>query len=129
MIILDTDHLSILQQPESPQHERLQERMRQSTDTKFQTTVVSLEEQARGWLAAINRQQKVHDQTIYYVRLAALVRFYCKWKILPFDEPAADRFQSLRSAKIRVGTIDLKIAAIALNNDALLLSANLRDFD
>jgi tRNA(fMet)-specific endonuclease VapC len=34
----------------------------------------------------------------------------------------------LRRLRIRIGTQDLKIAAIALSRDALLLSANLRDF-
>jgi len=34
----------------------------------------------------------------------------------------------LRRAKVRIGTMDLKIASIALVHDALLLSANLRDF-
>ena len=34
-----------------------------------------------------------------------------------------------QTAKIRLGTMDLKIAAIALVNDALLLTANRRDFE
>ncbi|HEV3261242.1 MAG TPA: type II toxin-antitoxin system VapC family toxin [Gemmataceae bacterium] len=46
-----------------------------------------------------------------------------------FDERAADQFDLLRSAKSRLGTMDLKIAAIALVNQALLLSANRRDFE
>jgi len=36
--------------------------------------------------------------------------------------------KSFRKQKIRIGSQDLKIAAIAVANDALLLSANLRDF-
>jgi tRNA(fMet)-specific endonuclease VapC len=35
----------------------------------------------------------------------------------------------LRERKSRLGTLDLKIAAIALVNDTLLLTANLRDFE
>lgn len=34
----------------------------------------------------------------------------------------------VRRQKIRLGTMDLKIAAIALIHDSTLLSANLRDF-
>jgi tRNA(fMet)-specific endonuclease VapC len=37
-------------------------------------------------------------------------------------------FKGFRKQEIRIGTQDLKIAAIALANDALLLSANVRDF-
>lgn len=42
---------------------------------------------------------------------------------------AAVQFKALRKERVRIGTQDLKIASIALTNDALLLSANLRDFE
>ena len=48
---------------------------------------------------------------------------------IPFDDRAASQFDALRSAKIRIGTMDLKIAAIALVNQSVLLSANIRDFE
>lgn len=83
----------------------------------------------RGWLAAIARTKKVHDQPLYYKRLANLVRFFSRWHLLPFDEPAADQFETLRKAKVRISTMDLKIASIALVHDATLLSANTRDFE
>ena len=129
MIVLDSDHLSILQHPESPQFEHLLAAMDQSADQDFATTVISLEEQTRGWLAAINRAPSVHDQLLYYVRLTGLVDFYSRWQVADFLESAADRFVVLRKARIRIGTMDLKIAAIALTNDATLLSANQRDFE
>jgi len=58
-----------------------------------------------------------------------LFGFFARWKILPFDDRAADEFKKLRGQKVRLGTMDLKIAAIAFVNDALLLTANLRDFE
>src|SRR5436190_15040802 len=129
MIVVDTDHLSILQHPESPQYERLTAAMNLSADGEFATTAISLEEQLRGWLAAINRARQVHGQLLYYGRLTGLVDFYSRWHILAFDEPAADRFVALRQAGLRIATMDLKIAAIALTHVALLLSANLVDFE
>ena len=128
MIVLDSNHLSILQHPESPQFERLTAAMQRSADADFATTAVSLEEQMRGWLAAINRTRQIHNQPLYYARLTGLVEFYSRWRLLPFGAPAADRFVALRKDGIRIGTMDLKIAAIALTNDCLLLSANIRDF-
>lgn len=128
MILLDSDHLSILQHPESPQFERLVAAMDRSGDADFATTAVSLEEQMRGWLAAINRA-KIQDQPLYYLRLSGLVEFYSRWQIVQFDDPAAERFAALRKAGIRIGTMDLKIAAIAISHTAMLLSANLRDFN
>jgi tRNA(fMet)-specific endonuclease VapC len=60
--------------------------------------------------------------------LLRLFDFFTRWHVVPFDEQAANEFQGLRAHTIRIGTMDLKIAAIALIHDALLLSANLRDF-
>jgi len=37
-------------------------------------------------------------------------------------------FERLRQQRVRIGTMDLKIAAIALEHNALGLSGNLRDF-
>lgn len=129
MIVIDSDHLSILQYPQSPQYEKLVAEMERSSDADFVTTAISLEEQMRGWLAAINRARDVYSQLPYYTRLTGLVDFYRRWRVIPFQEAAADRFMALRKSRIRIGSMDLKIAAITLSNDALLLSANLRDFE
>jgi tRNA(fMet)-specific endonuclease VapC len=58
-----------------------------------------------------------------------LFDFYTEYRIAPFDEAAAVRFNDFRRAKIRVGTSDLKIAAVAVTCDALLLTANRQDFE
>jgi tRNA(fMet)-specific endonuclease VapC len=129
MIVFDTDHLSIIQFPEHPQYERLVAAIDGSSDIDIVATAISLEEQMRGWLAAINRARDVQKQIPYYSRLTRMVDFYSRWIILPFDEAAASRFSTLRKAGLRVGTMDLKIASIALANNAVLTSANLRDFE
>lgn len=61
--------------------------------------------------------------------LINLIRFFQAWDILRFDEHAADRFQGFRKQRVRIGTLDLKIACIALEQGAILLSANARDFN
>ncbi|OYV73855.1 MAG: hypothetical protein B7Z74_03225 [Deltaproteobacteria bacterium 21-66-5] len=50
------------------------------------------------------------------------------WEIVAFDERAAEQFTGLRRQRLRIGTMDLKIASIALVDDATLVTANLRDF-
>ena len=92
------------------------------------TAVITLEEQMRGWMALINRTKSIERQVHPYQRLASLVQFFAQWTVLPFDDQAANQFKLLQSQKIRIGTMDLKIAAIALSQHALVLSANLRDF-
>jgi tRNA(fMet)-specific endonuclease VapC len=61
--------------------------------------------------------------------LSLLFEFYQEFDIVPFDDAAARQFDDLRRQKLRLGTMDLKIAAIALVNHALLLSANRIDFE
>jgi len=91
-------------------------------------SIVTVEEILRGWLAVIHRLRDVHRQLPSYVRLERLFDVLSDWQILPFEERAADQFLNLRRQKIRIGAMDLKIASIAIVNDALLLTANIRDF-
>ncbi len=127
MILLDTDHLSVHAFPESKSYLPLSKRMRNSSED-FGTTIVGVEEQLRGWLAAIHAKQDVAEQVPLYGRLGSLWDYFRDWTVFAFDQSAATRFKLLRKQKIRIGSQDLKIASIALNHDALLLSANLRDF-
>lgn len=128
MILLDTDHWTVLQFPDAPRAAALRDRMRRSGEL-VATSAVTLEEQLRGWLAEISRLRNVADQVHAYASLVRAVEVFLDWEIIPFDTLAAEQFQQLRRQRIRIGTQDLKIASIALVNDALLLSANLRDFN
>jgi tRNA(fMet)-specific endonuclease VapC len=102
--------------------------MERSDDTDFALTPITLEEQTRGWLAKIHRADPVHGEVPFYALLVDLFHFVAAWPIAPFDSAAAETFERLRRERVRIGSMDLKIAAIALTQDALLLSANLRDF-
>jgi tRNA(fMet)-specific endonuclease VapC len=128
MIVLDTDHLSELQQPNSARGKRIFERLRQVKSHEVVTTIVTFEEQMRGWLAVINKQSAGINQLASYENLVELLRFFLDWDVLPFDRASAEQFHRPRSKKIRINTMDLKIASIALAHSATLLSANLRDF-
>jgi len=128
MILLDTDHLSVLMYREHALYSALAQRLISSHDRTFVTSAVSLEEQLRAWLALINRQRAVSSQVEPYTKLVGLIQFYHGWTILPFDKGSAEQFERLRKSGVRIGTQDLKIASIALANDVVLLSSNLRDF-
>lgn len=128
MILLDTDHRSVLPFSEYVRSVQLRERLQAAPDTRVATTIISYEEVMRGWLAEIHRQRDVHRQLPAYERLQKMVAFFKLWDIVPFDERAADECKRLQQQRVRIGTMDLKIAAIARVHDAQLLSANLRDF-
>ncbi len=127
MILLDTDHLSVFTDERDPRHGLLNRRM-QAAAEQVACTIVSAEEVLRGWLAIIHRLRDVHRQIPAYARLGQLFDVLGDWEIVPFDERAAAQFSSLRRQHIRIGAMDLKIASITLVNDALLVTANLRDY-
>jgi tRNA(fMet)-specific endonuclease VapC len=56
------------------------------------------------------------------------VRLFEKFPIAPYDPAADNHFQQLLAMRIRIGTQDLKIGAIALTNHVTLLTRNRRDF-
>ena len=128
MILLDTDHINVLKYPAGARFATLMTRLDASDDQEAATTVITVEEQMRGWLAWINRSGDMRRQVLGYQELQQLLSFYSRWRVMPFDEAAASEFERLRQRRLRIGTMDLKIAAIALVHDALVLSANLRDF-
>jgi tRNA(fMet)-specific endonuclease VapC len=128
MILLVTDHLTLLKYTASPRCQTLLGRMKVSPDQQSGTTIISVEEQWRGWFAVIARHRGVRRQVKAYEELVSLHEFLRGWTIMSFDDEAAARFEHLRAGGLRIGSMDLKIASIVLVHDALLLSGNLHDF-
>lgn len=128
MFLLDTDHFSVLTDRRDARHGQLVKRLQEVT-APVAIPVVSMEEQMRAWLAQLHRARDPAEQVYSYDRLIRLVETLGEWEIARWSELAAHEFSRLRRTRVRVGTQDLKIAAIALVNDATLLSSNLRDFN
>jgi tRNA(fMet)-specific endonuclease VapC len=127
MLVFDTDHLVEYQRGTSAASRRLKERLDRAREP-FGTTIITVEEIMRGWLAAVHRIQDSRGQIGAYARLRQLFRFFATWHVLDWDELAVDAYDSLKRARVRVGTMDLKIASISLANDAVLLTRNTNDF-
>jgi tRNA(fMet)-specific endonuclease VapC len=128
MVILDTDHLTLVLVPESAVAVRIMARLGSMGLHQITTTIVTYEEQTRGWLAQIARARNSSQEVAAYRRLNRNLDDFRTIRVLDFGEEAAAELQRLRRMKLRVGTMDLKIAAITLVNDATLLSGNLVDF-
>jgi tRNA(fMet)-specific endonuclease VapC len=129
MLILDTDLLSVVQRREGALYDRLDARLEEASVTELiGVTIVSFEEQTRGWLAYIAKARSSALQIEAYARLHGLLRDFSIRHVLDYDEAAVQQYDQLARARIRIGTMDLKIAAIALANQATLLSSNLSDF-
>jgi len=91
-------------------------------------TVVTAEEQLRGWLNAIRRGSSTSKVIWAYAGLHAAMDYFNSVYLLDFDQTAYTRYEDLRRQKIRVGTQDLRIAAIVLSVDGILVTRNQRDF-
>jgi tRNA(fMet)-specific endonuclease VapC len=130
MLILDTDLVSILEGRETGARTRLRERLSQTDPSEqIAVTIISYEEQMRGWMTYLARAISVGQQVDAYGRLRRHVENYKAVTLLDFDAKSATAFQHLLKTRVRIGTMDLKIAAIALTNSATLLSRNLSDFE
>jgi hypothetical protein len=99
MILLDTDHLTLLSYPTNPRCQALVTRMEASTDRQIGTTIISVEEQWRGWFAVIARFKDVRRQVKAYQELLQLHAFLSNWTVMAFDDRAADRFDENRAAR------------------------------
>ena len=126
-VLLDTNHFRELRE-DTAAGRNLQRRLKEHETDVF-TCIVAVEETIEGWFALIKRHAAGRDQITAYGRLHRSIAALIKLPILPFDDAAADAFHRLRDARVRVGTMDLKIAAICIAHDATLLTRNLVDFE
>ncbi len=127
MLILDTDHVSEFQRGTSREAERLNLRLSSATDS-IATTIISIEETMRGWMADIRRISEPPRLIRAYQRLQDLFGFFAVWEVMGWTEHAAVEFRLLRQAGVRIGTMDLRIACICLEHGATLLTRNAVDF-
>jgi tRNA(fMet)-specific endonuclease VapC len=129
MVLLDTDHLSVLEWQDSPAALQIRARLEQHSPNEAGTTIINFEEKMRGWMAFLAKARKVKEQLEAYRRLSQQLRLFRSIPtILEFDERAAIEFQRLKKEHPRLGAMDLKIAAITLARRATLVSRNERDF-
>jgi tRNA(fMet)-specific endonuclease VapC len=122
--ILDTDTLSLVQR----RNEVVMNRLNSLPAPQAATTIVTVEEQMRGWVAKIKKEKRLERLILIYESFQTVVLAYSQVPILPFDDKAVYHFQKLRYLQTRLGLRDLRIAAIALAFNGVLVTANVRHF-
>lgn len=127
MYLLDTDHLVILQRLQEPEFTRLNRAMSRYDQSDFFLPLVSFHEQVLGANSFIARAKTKQAIVRGYQMLELCLIDFNRFRVLPFDEPAAAQFEALRR-QLRIGTMDLRIAAIALSHDLTVLTRNTVDF-
>jgi tRNA(fMet)-specific endonuclease VapC len=128
MIAFDADILSELLRG-SPEYTRCAEAI---PAEEHSLPVVVVEEMVRGRLNEIRRAESGKSRIsieraydLFQETLHSLRQF----RILPYSSDAERLYQDWRQQRIRVGTHDLRIAAICVAHSATLISRNRRDFE
>ncbi len=123
--LLDTDHISILQRRSGPEFAVLSARISRESRADLGLSIVSFHEQVLGCHAFINRSR---DVVRGYDMLVRALRQFAAAPIVTFDESARVVFDGLGPQRLRIGTMDLRIASIALSRGLILLTRNSADF-
>lgn len=126
--LLDTDHISFLQRRSGSEFSRLTARIAQYPIADFALSVVSFHEQILGAHNFINRARTNTDMIRGYALLLETLQGFATAPVLPFDAGAIAVFDELRGQWVRVSTMDLRIAAIAMSRNLVLLTRNVSDF-
>ena len=122
--VLDTDTLTLVEEG----HPAVSRRFLQHRAEDVAITVLTVEEQLSGWYTALRKAKQPKKLAWAYRRLADAVRFFARLQILTYSEPAMERYEDLRKRKVKIKRMDLRIAATALEHDAVLVTRNSKDF-
>lgn len=122
--VLDTDHVSLFQRG----HRSVIQRVNLIPAKNLAVTVITLEEQMYGRLNQIKRAKNENSITEAYSKLRATVNYFNSIQLLDFNRVAHSCYTELLNQKIRIGTQDLKIGAIVLSINGILVTRNKQDF-
>jgi tRNA(fMet)-specific endonuclease VapC len=98
-----------------------------ATDT-IAITTITVEETIGGWFALLQRARNNAQEAQASRSLADATGFLAQFPIYPVSEAMLDRFDRLVRLKLNVGTMDLKIAAVALELGGTVVTSNVLDF-
>jgi tRNA(fMet)-specific endonuclease VapC len=122
--VLDTDTVSLYQR----RHAKVVAAISGHSMDLLALCSVTLEEQISGWSALARTALTPQDQEHAAMFLTALVVSWNKFALVPLTVSAVTRFEQLVKAKLNVKRNDLRIAAIALELGATIVTRNRRDF-
>ena len=122
--ILDTDHLSLLQRGNT----LIRQILSTFNPQDIAITIVTASEQIRERMNIISRADSSSELVLAYARLEDTLEDINSLNVLEFSEAAGNIYSELKT-KIRVGTQDLRIAAITLSVNGILVTRNWKDFE
>lgn len=125
LYLFDTDLLTLY----SIGHPRVCERASAHRPEELVTSVLTVEELLTGWYTVLRQAKDDQQLASAYDGMTYSIRFLARMLVLSFSANAAARFPLLRKAKLRIKTMDLRIACVALEAGAKLVTRNRADFE
>lgn len=129
MYLLDTDIISnILDIRRASGH--LRDRLRSEPFDELAISVVTVEEVLRGTLDALRRSQMRKQNVVEaYEELRLSYGQLYRFQVLPYSYGAESVFKSFSRSILRIGANDCRIAAIALAQGCVVVTANTQHFN
>ena len=127
LYVLDTDHMTAYFRGGTA-GSHLATRLQTIAPDDYGTTIISFEEQLRGWLDTLASTKKNETKIYAYQQLNSLRLMYQKFAVWQYTEAADAIYSEWVKNGVRISSQDLRIAAIALTNGAVVLTANRRHF-
>lgn len=124
LFALDSDTISLLREGNTV----VSARIAGQSASNVSVPVIVIEEVLSGWYTLIRQAKTPRQMAFGYDQLANAVTLLSGIQILRFTESAIHRYQQLSKAKLNVRGDDLRIAAIALEHNATVVTRNIRDF-
>ncbi|MTJ21584.1 type II toxin-antitoxin system VapC family toxin [Dolichospermum sp. UHCC 0352] len=123
--ILDTDHVSLFQH----RNPLIVQCVNSVKFEEIAITIITAEEQLRGRFNVIRNASSSDKLVLAYANFQNNLDFLQSVNLLEFSEAAGNIYTELVKQKIRVGTQDLRIAAITLSVKGILVTRNFKDFE
>lgn len=124
LYVFDTNHLTFFEQSRPS----LTARFLACQPGAVGVAVVAVQEALKGRLAALATARKPIEYIRGYQFLEVTVGCVARLPILGFDAAAEAFYQTIRLLRLRVGSQDQRIAAIAVAHGCTLLTRNTSDF-
>jgi tRNA(fMet)-specific endonuclease VapC len=122
--VLDTDMLTLWLRGQ----ETVAARVATTPPQQLAVTIITIEEVLGGWYTQVRQARDDQQLARAYEALQQTVEFTRGIQLLPFDLPGIRRYRQLRTHHRRIGTNDLRIAAIVLEQQGILVTRNTTDF-
>src|SRR5271157_3556023 len=95
--------------------------------TDLAISVLTVDEQLTGWYTLTRQARRPEEIARDYAHLGEAVVRLARWRILTYTESAIARVAQLKALRLNVRLMDLRIAAVALENQAAVVTRNQRD--